>query len=105
MEVLQGYCRRYSDASGIQGDKGDESSQTSGKNINIQFSSVQWLSRLQLFATPWTVARQASLSITNSRSLLKLMSIESGMPFNHLIPLLFPLSSAFNPSQHQGLFQ
>ena len=94
MEVLQGYCRRYSDASGIQGDKGDESSQTSGKNINIQFSSVQWLSRLQLFATPWTVARQASLSITNSRSLLKLMSIESGMPSNYLIlchPILLPL--------------
>ena len=43
----------------------------------IQFSSVQLLSRVQLFATPWTAARQASLSITNSRSLLKLMSIES----------------------------
>ena len=43
----------------------------------IQFSSVQLLSRVQLFATPWTAARQASLSITNSRSLFKLMSIES----------------------------
>ena len=49
------------------------------------FSSVQSLSRAQLFATPWTVARQASLSITNSRSLLKLMSFESVMPSNHLI--------------------
>ena len=39
-----------------------------------QFSSVQWLSRVQLFVTPWTAARQASLSITNSQSLLKLMS-------------------------------
>ena len=58
-----------------------------------KFSSVQSLSRVQLFATPWTAARQASLSITNSRSLLKLMSIELVMPSNHLIlcrPLLLP---------------
>ena len=57
----------------------------------FQFSSVQSLSRIWLFATPWTTARQASLSITNSRSLLKLMSIELVMPSNHLIlcrPLL-----------------
>ena len=56
-----------------------------------QFSSVQSLSRVQLFSTPWTAARQASLSITNSQSLLKLMSIESVMPSSHLIlcrPLL-----------------
>ena len=53
--------------------------------------AVQSLSRVRLFATPWTVAHQASLSITNSQSLLKLMSIESMMPSNHLIlcrPLL-----------------
>ena len=52
---------------------------------------VQLLSCVRLFATPWTAARQASLSITNSRSSLKLMSIESVMPSNHLIlccPLL-----------------
>ena len=52
---------------------------------------VQSLSRVQLFAIPWTAARQASLSITNSKNLLKLMSIESMMPSNHLIfccPLL-----------------
>ena len=58
-----------------------------------QFSSVQSLSHVRLLATPWTVACQASLSITNSRSLLKLMSIESVMPSNHLIlcrPLLLP---------------
>ena len=57
----------------------------------LQFSSVQSLSRVQLFATPWTAARQASLSITNSWRLLKLMSIESVMPSSHLIlccPLL-----------------
>ena len=48
-------------------------------------SSVQSLSRVWLFATPWTAARQASLSITNSQSLLRLMSIESVMPSNHLI--------------------
>ena len=59
----------------------------------LQFSSVQSLSRVRLFATPWTAARQASLSITNSQSLLKLMSIVSVMPSNHLIlchPLLLP---------------
>ena len=50
-----------------------------------RISSVQSLSRVGLFATPWTAARQASLSITNSQSLLKLMSIESLMPPNHLI--------------------
>ena len=61
--------------------------------ITIQFSSVQLLSCVRLFATPWTAARQASLSITNSRNLLKLMFIESVMPSNHLIfrrPLLPP---------------
>ena len=57
---------------------------------NVQFSSIQSLSRVQLFATPWTAARQASLSITNSQSLPKLMSIESVMPSNHLI-LCHPL--------------
>ena len=51
----------------------------------IQFSSVQSLSRVQLFATPWIAAHQASLSITNSQSLLQLMPIESVMPSNHLI--------------------
>ena len=64
---------------------------------NGLFSSVQSLSRVQLFATPWTVARQASLSITNSQSLLKLVSIESVLPSNHLIlccPLLL-LPSVF----------
>ena len=64
--------------------------------ISIQLSSV---AQLCLFATPWTAARQASLSITNSQGLLKLMSIESMMPSNHLIlcrllllpPSLFPI--------------
>ena len=60
------------------------------------FSSVQSLSRVRLFVTPWTAAHQTSLSITNSRSLLKLMSMESVMPSSYLIlcrPLLLPLSS------------
>ena len=57
---------------------------------NIQFSSVQLLSRVQLFLMPWTAALQASLSITNSLSLPKLMSIESVMPSSHLI-LCHPL--------------
>ena len=59
------------------------------------FSSVQSLNCVQLFAIPWTTALQASLSITNSRSLLKHMSIESVIPSNHLIlccPLLLPPS-------------
>ena len=61
---------------------------------SVQFSSVQSLSLVRLFATSWTAACQASLSITNSWSLLKPMSIESVMPSNHLIlchsPLLLP---------------
>ena len=67
-------------------------------------SSVQSLSRVQLFVTPWTAARQASLSITNSWNLLKLMSIESVMPSNHLIlchpllllPSIFPTIRIFS---------
>ena len=54
-------------------------------NCSVQFSSVQLLSLVQLFVTPWTTARQASLSTTNSWSLPKLMSIESVMTSNHLI--------------------
>ena len=64
-------------------------------------SSVQLLSRVRLFVTPWISARQASLPITNSRSLPKLMSIDLVMPYHSL---LSP-SPAPNPSQHQGLFQ
>ena len=64
---------------------------------NKEISSVQLLSRIRLFATPWTAACQASLSITNSWSLLKLMSIESVKPSNHLILciLLLLLPSVF----------
>ena len=67
------------------------------------FNPVQSLSRVQLFVTPWPAAHQASLSITNSRSLLKLMSIELVMPCNHLIlcrpllpPLIFPSIRVFS---------
>ena len=65
---------------------------------SVSFSSVQSLSHVQLFATPWTAARQTSLSISNSQSLLKLLSIESVMQSNHLIlchPLLL-LPSIFS---------
>ena len=73
----------------------------------LQFSSVQWLSSVQLFATPWIAVRQVSLSITNSQSLLKLMPIESVMSSSHLIychPLLLltqslPASGSFPMSQ------
>ena len=70
-------------------------------------SSVQPLSRVQLFVTPWTAARQASLSITNSQSLLKLMFIESVISSKHLIfchPLLLP-SSVFPTSRSSPLSQ
>ena len=77
------------------------------KEFFVQFSSVQSLSRIQLFATPWTAPSQASLSITNSWSLLKLMSIELVMPSHHLIlccpllllPSIFPASGSFQMSQ------
>ena len=64
--------------------------------VGPQFSSVQLLSRIQHFATPWTAAGQASLSIASTQSLLKLMYIELVMPSNHFIlcyPLLFPPST------------
>ena len=79
------------------------------RTSSVQFSSVQSLSHVWLFGTPWTAARQASLSITNSRSLPKLMSIESVMPSNHLIlccpllllPSIFPSIRVFsNESAH-----
>ena len=65
--------------------------------IFSQFSSVQLLSHVQLFVTPWAVAHQAFLSITNSQNLLKLMSIELVMPSNHLMlcRLLLLLPSIF----------
>ena len=72
--------------------------------MSVQFSSVQSLSCVRLFVTPWTAARQAFLSITNSQSLLKLMSIKSVMPSNHLIlchllllpPSIFPSIRVFS---------
>ena len=59
--------------------------ENSKQKESVQFSSVQSLSHVRLFATPWTTARHASLSITNSQSLLKFMTIESVMPSNRLI--------------------
>ena len=74
------------------------------KGIRFQLSSVQSLSRVWLLATPWTAARQASLSMTNSRSSPELMSIESVMPSSHLIlcrpllllPSIFPSIRVFS---------
>ena len=74
-----------------------------GGDIQSQFSSVQPLSHVQLFATPWAAARQASLSFTNSRSLLKLMSIALVMPSNHLI-LCCPFSSCLQSFPASGSF-
>ena len=67
----------------------------------LSFSSVQLLSRVRLFATPWTAAHQASLSITNSRSLPKLISIESVMPSNHLCCPLLLLQSLLTSGSFQ----
>ena len=68
------------------------------ENSFKHFSSDQSLGHVQLFVTPWTAARQASLSITNSQSLLELMSIESVMPSNHLILCLLLLPPSIFPS-------
>ena len=73
-------------------------------SCRYQFSSVQLLSPIQLFVTPWTVAHQGSLSITNSHSLLKLMFIESVRPSNHLI-LCHPFSSCLQSFPESGFFQ
>ena len=76
-----------------------------GTSNFLPWEAVQSLSRVQLFATPWTAARQVPLSFTISQSLLKFMSIELVMPCNHLIlchPLLL-LPSIF--SQYQGIFK
>ena len=80
-------------------------------NSGMSLSSVQPLSRVRLFATPWTAARQASLSMTNSWSLLKLMSIELVMPSNHLIlcppllllPSIFPSIGVFSNESVLGI--
>ena len=77
---------------------------TGNSTQRSEFSSVQSLSHVQPFVTPWTAARQASLSITNSRSLLKLMSVESVIPSNHfilcrpllLLPSIFPSIRVFS---------
>ena len=90
----------------------DYDSRTEGKkkkqkNIAFPFSSFQWLSQVLLLATPWTVAHQASLSIANSKSLLKFIFIESVMPSHHLIfchlllllPSIFPRILSFLMNQ------
>ena len=78
-----------------------------GRKVMSNLSSVQLLSRVQLFVTPWTAAPQSSVSITNSQSLPKLMSLESVMPSNHLIvccpllllPSIIPSIRVFQMSQ------
>ena len=81
------------------------------RNLNFsQYQSVQSLSHVWLFATPWTTACQASLSVTNSWSLPKLMSIESVMPSNHLIfchPLLLlpPICPNFRVFSNESILR
>ena len=75
-----------------------------GRGVQRRISSIQLLSHVGLFATPWTAKHQASLSITNSQSLFKLRSIESVMPSNHrilchpllLLPSVFPTIRVFS---------
>ena len=77
----------------MDGPRDDQTKWSESEKDKYQISSVQSLSRVRLFSTPWTIARQASLSITNSRNSPKPMSIESVMLSNHLIlchPLLLP---------------
>ena len=81
------------------------------EDLTLRLSSDQLLSHVQLYATPRTAAHQASQSITNSRSLLKLMSIELVMPFNHLIlcrsllllPSVFPSIRVFSSELSEGI--
>ena len=95
---------------GLQLSRGSNGAEESSTNVihmvvhKLQFSSDQSLSPFRLFGTPWTTAHQASLSITNSQSLLKLMSIELVMPSNYLIfcspllllPSIFPRIRVFS---------
>ena len=98
------HCLQQLEKVRVQPTKTQHSQKLFFKNVtNRTFSSVQSLSRVRFFVTPWTVAHQVSLSITNSWSLLKLMSIVSVIPFSHLIlchplllPSIFPSSSVFS---------
>ena len=88
----------------VQEDQKSNTSRSDCQQMINLFSTVQSLSHVQLFATPWTAARQAFLSITNFCSLLRLMSIELVMPSNQLIPFSsclhsFPASGSFPMSQ------
>ena len=71
---------------------------------DIQITSVQSLSHVHVFATPWSAGCQDSLSITSSCSLLSFMSIESVMPYNHLSPSVFPFSSCLQSFPASGFF-
>ena len=90
------FCKQFSNSVSLSGKQMD--------NFYLQFSSFQLLSHVWLSATPWIAACQSSLSITNSRNLLKLMSIESVMPSSHLIlcrpllllPLIPPIIRVFS---------
>ena len=95
---------KLSKVTDLQIHRDEASSSVISKTLMVSVSSVQSLSHVQLFATLWTSAHQASLSFTISRSLLKLMSIESLMPPNHLtlchplllLPLIFPSIRVFS---------
>ena len=85
-------------------DPGDASGSVVTMSVIIQFSSVQSLSRVRLFVTPWTTAHQSSLSITNSESTqTHVHRVSDAIQPSH--PLSFPSPPALNLSQHQGLFK
>ena len=89
---------------GMEGWGREEGNSEAEEAWAVAVVAVQSLSRVRLFATPWTAAHQASPSFTISQSLLKLRSTESVMPSSHLV-LCHPLLLLPSLSQHQGLFQ
>ena len=94
---MRTYCRAQATLPVLCGDLSGKKTIKEGIYIDIDISSVYSLSRVWLFVTPWTTARQASLSITNSRSPPKPMSIETMMPFSHLF-LCCPFLPSILPS-------
>ena len=101
--MVSTYCLPSNTGFIVQGNE-DFSPMFSSRSFIVLFSSVQWLSHVWLFASPWTAACQASLSITNSESTqTHVHRISDAIQPSH--PLLSPSPPTFNLSQHQGLFQ
>ena len=104
LSPLEAGSKRTLSGDDTKNQRGSEAPESSKKSRTLNYSSVQLLSCVRLFVTPWTAARQASLSITNSWSPPKPMSIKSLMPSNHLtlcrplllLPFIFPSIRVFS---------